>query len=321
MQIDAVITWVDSSDENWRNKINQYLENKIDWNNKKESTRYNSINEVEICIQSILKFATYIKNIYLVTDKQKPKNFEVLKNNALKKDVKLELIDHKIIFKKYEKYLPTFNSQSIESVLYKIPNLSEHFVYFNDDMFLINKTKSEDFFKKGFPVLRGKWIRYNEDIFYKKIFITDKKKNKVSHRKAKETASKILGFDKNYNFHHTPYPLRKSTFEVFFKENEEILIQNIRHRFRHLNQYVPQGLINHIEIKNNTWVGEKKLSLSYVQSYNFFKLKKKLFKANMMGDDLLFMCFQSLETANEKSLRFILKWIDKKLDTNFTDEF
>lgn len=29
MQIDAVITWVDSSDEIWRDKINQYLENEI----------------------------------------------------------------------------------------------------------------------------------------------------------------------------------------------------------------------------------------------------------------------------------------------------
>ena len=29
MKIDAVITWVDSSDDVWKNKINQYLEIKL----------------------------------------------------------------------------------------------------------------------------------------------------------------------------------------------------------------------------------------------------------------------------------------------------
>jgi hypothetical protein len=34
MKIDAVITWVDSSDDVWKNKINQYLEIKK-WDSKK----------------------------------------------------------------------------------------------------------------------------------------------------------------------------------------------------------------------------------------------------------------------------------------------
>lgn len=39
-----------------------------------------------------------------------------------------EIIDHD--------YLPTFNSHVIEANLHKIPNLSEHFIYFNDDVFV-----------------------------------------------------------------------------------------------------------------------------------------------------------------------------------------
>ena len=48
-------------------------------------------------------------------------------------------------------YLPTFNINSIELNLHRIKGLSEHFVFFNDDMFLIDSVRPEDFFKNGFP--------------------------------------------------------------------------------------------------------------------------------------------------------------------------
>ena len=79
------------------------------------------------------------------------------------------IIDHKTIFEGYHQYLPTFNSLSIESLLFKIPNLSEHFLYFCDDFFLANKIKVEDFFIEENPVIRGKWTKFYEDIFHKKI--------------------------------------------------------------------------------------------------------------------------------------------------------
>ncbi len=63
--VDAVITWVDSIDVVWQNNINNYLENKIDWNNNKTISAYQSINEIEITIISIIKNAKFIKNIYL----------------------------------------------------------------------------------------------------------------------------------------------------------------------------------------------------------------------------------------------------------------
>lgn len=318
IDIDAVITWVDSSDVNWQNKINKYLEKKIDWNNKKESTRYNSINEIEITILSIIKFATYIKKIYLVTDNQVPDNFQNLKKMAEINNVYLEVIDHKTIFKGYEEYLPVFNSQAIETMLYRVPNLSENFVYFNDDTFLINNTKFNTFFINGLPVLRGKWINFNENILYKKIFNTKAKEKRISHRKSKEKAAKLAGFGKNYSFHHTPHPLRKSTLENYFLENENILRLNIKHRFRHIDQYVAQGLANHLEIKKGEYVEKNELALTYIQSYGAFKVWKRLKKADY-DSSKVFMCAQSLETAPKYMLAKILKWIDKRLESKFSD--
>lgn len=50
-----------------------------------------------------------------------------------------------------EEYLPTFSSHPIELNLHRIKGLSEQFVYFNDDTFIINAMQPEDFFKKGLP--------------------------------------------------------------------------------------------------------------------------------------------------------------------------
>ena len=65
---------------------------------------------------------------------------------AEKKYPTVSIVDHKDLFEEYSEYLPTFNSLSIETMLYRIPGLAEQFIYFNDDFFLANNTKLEDFF-------------------------------------------------------------------------------------------------------------------------------------------------------------------------------
>ena len=105
MVIDAVITWVDGSDKKWQEKLNKYAKVKIDFNKKKESVRYNSIGEIDIAIKSIIKFAPFIRTIFLVTDSQKPESFNSLKSLAESKNINLELIDHTVIFKDFEDHL------------------------------------------------------------------------------------------------------------------------------------------------------------------------------------------------------------------------
>ena len=42
--------------------------------------------------------------------------------------------------------LPTFSSPAIEANLHLIPNLSEHFLYFNDDLLLLREGLFQNFF-------------------------------------------------------------------------------------------------------------------------------------------------------------------------------
>ncbi len=68
--------------------------------------------------------------------------------------------------------------------MHRIPGLAEHFVYFNDDFFLIKHTKPTDFFRDGLPVLRGKWLKFDNDIFYKNLRKLEqdiKRRNKNRH--------------------------------------------------------------------------------------------------------------------------------------------
>jgi len=303
--IDAVILWVDGNDEKHYNKILSYLEDKEKLKNKKFRTRYNQVNEIQYTIDSILKFAPYIQNIYIVTDEQTPQFLKEKKSDTYNK---VSVIDHREIFSGYEDYLPVFNCRPIETCIYRIPNLAEHFIYLNDDFFLINDTKPEDFFKDGLPILRGKWQKFDTDVFYKKF-----KKARIGHKYAQQKAAQLLGFKNYYNFKHTPHPLRKSTFESYFSNNQDIFVENIKYKFRNDAQFTPQGLANHIEIKNKTCVLKDDLQLMYFRSY-----KKPLFwyefKLNIQSKGKLFLGLQSLDLCPPHILKYLLDWLGKRVN-------
>ncbi|MDO6598081.1 Stealth CR1 domain-containing protein [Oceanihabitans sp. 2_MG-2023] len=302
--IDAVILWVDGEDEKHKAKILPYIKDNKKAKTKKFRTRYDQVNEIKFTIDSILKFAPYIRNIHVVTDEQTP-GFLTPKKSKYNK---VNIVDHSVVFANYETYLPVFNCRPIETCIYRIPNLAEHFIYFNDDFFLIKETKPDDFFKNGLPVLRGKWLKFDTDILYKKL-----KKPRTGHKSIQQNAARLLGFNSYYNFKHTPHPLRKSTFEKYFNENKEVFINNIKHRFRDNTQFTPQGLANHLEIKNETCYFKDDLQLMYFRSY-----KKPLFwykyKLNKKSKNKLFLGMQSLDLCPPTILEYLLHWLEKRVN-------
>ncbi|MBE7640352.1 MULTISPECIES: Stealth CR1 domain-containing protein [Salegentibacter] len=317
--VDAVITWVDGDDKNWQKKINDYSKSPINFSSKKHLKRYNSIGEIDMAIKSIIKFAPFIRNIFLVTDNQSPESFDHLKSLAQKKGMNLELVDHEIIFRGFEEYLPTFNSCSIISMLYRIPNLSEHFIIFNDDTFVMKEVSVDDFFINGEPIIRGKWQDFNENKTLRKSYHeflnfldVSTKKDKISFKKLQQNSAKMAKMDKYVRRFHTPVSVRKSTLTKFFKE-DSLLRNNIQHRFRNPNQFLLSSLSEHLEIKNNTYHYRSYSQLTYFRSYKNLsstKLKLKWFEKNQKK---LFLTFQTLDMANDEILNYILLWIKKRL--------
>jgi len=314
--IDAVILWVDGNDPLHQEKMKPFLSKDHKFKDENFRTRFDQVEEIEYAIKSILKFAPYVRRIFLVTDNQIP---QFLKNeNANNEFEKVEIVDHKEIFKGFEEFLPIFNSNSIETMIFKIPDLAEHFIYFNDDMFLINETDPTDFFKNGHPIIRGKWSKFDSDIAYKKIltfFGKKTNKDKIGYKKAQQNIAQILGFERYLKLDHTPTALRKSTIENYFSQNLEMVINNIKYRFRHASYYMIQSLANHLEIKNKTCVIKKDYQLAYFGSY-----KKPLiwYKLNLWISDnnknKLFLCLQSLDQCPPNKLAYFLNWLISKFE-------
>lgn len=144
-EIDFVITWVNGNDKDWLDKKNFYLnqeEKNKNFNNNGSNVRYRDYGTLKYLLRGIDKYATWVHKIYIITDNQVPDWLNT-------KNKKIKIIDHKDIIN--SKYLPVFNSNAIEWNIDNIANLSENFVYFNDDMLLNRKVNSEDFFKNDKP--------------------------------------------------------------------------------------------------------------------------------------------------------------------------
>lgn len=138
--IDFVLIWVDNNDRNWKSEKNKYLINECVTNDSE--IRYRDWENLKYWFRAVECFAPWVRKIHFVTCGQKPSWLNT--NNP-----KLNLVYHKDYID--EEYLPTFNSHVIELNLHRINGLSEQFVFFNDDMFLNDYVKPEDFFERGKP--------------------------------------------------------------------------------------------------------------------------------------------------------------------------
>ena len=147
-KIDFVLPWVDGSDKEWLALKNKYMAvefsestHDIDAN---ANCRYRDNGLLKYWFRGLDRFAPWVNRVFFVTCGQKPDWLD-------ESNPKLRLVNHKDYIP--AEYLPTFNSNSIEMNLFRITDLSERFVLFNDDTFLLRPVKPEFFFRKELPVI------------------------------------------------------------------------------------------------------------------------------------------------------------------------
>ncbi|SNU01989.1 Stealth protein CR3, conserved region 3 [Ruaniaceae bacterium KH17] len=134
--IDVVYTWVDNSDPDWRARYARALGEESDQLHAgaTDPVRFTSFDELRYSLRSVLTYADWVRNIYIVTDGQVPEWLDTSHS-------RIKMVDHLQILD-----APVFNSHAIESRLHRIPGLSEHYLYLNDDVFFGNEVFPEDFF-------------------------------------------------------------------------------------------------------------------------------------------------------------------------------
>ena len=239
-RIDAVITWVDGADPAHRARRENFMPRGEQLNeNGVNPHRWACSDELGFCLRSIANNAPWIGRIWIVTDAQTPDLSRV--SPAVR--ARIRIIDHQVLFRDHLDALPTFNSLAIESLLWRIPGLSERFIYFNDDVFLTSSLSPADVFQEDRPVLRGKWT----DQSALAINPDRTRDPALLHHNAQINAASMLGFapDRIFASAHVVHPLRRSVLARLWTAHEASFVANIRHRFRDPAQFLPQGLHNH----------------------------------------------------------------------------
>lgn len=251
-KIDFVITWVDCNDPEWQKEKNKYKPEK---NTDTSVNRYRDWENLKYWFRGVEKFAPWVNKIYFITYGHIPNWLNT--NNK-----KLVVVKHSDYIP--NEYLPLFNSVPIELHMSKIKGLSNNFVYFNDDMFLINKTKPTDFFKKGLPCdnailtaivpskindgfshcLLSNIEIVNERYDMKKVIKNNMSKWFNIKNGAAQFRTLLLLPWNNFSdikMSHLPISYKKETFKEVWKYAQEKIEEASKDRFRnnyHINHWI-----------------------------------------------------------------------------------
>ena len=220
LPVDLVYTWVDGNDEQWRRSKADALAATNDGivATAANDARFISSDELKYSLRSVEAFLPWVNHIYLVTSGQSPV--------WLKKDhPRITVVHHEDIFRDCSN-LPTFNSHAIESQLHRIPGLSEHFIYVNDDVFFGRPLRPEFFFtSSGMARFQLSMRHHQEDAANGlPVNIAASNNNKVLQRR--------FGMQSSLKFKHVAHPQRKSVLEQIERENPEAVAMTASARFR-----------------------------------------------------------------------------------------
>lgn len=138
--IDFIILWVDGADSAWRKERDLYQVSKGEEDVR--DFRFRDWDNLQYIFRGIERFTPWVHKVHLVTWGHLPKWLN-------KEHEKLNIVKHEDYMP--HQYLPCFNSEALEINLHRIKGLSDNFVYFNDDMFILNYMKEEDFFINDLP--------------------------------------------------------------------------------------------------------------------------------------------------------------------------
>lgn len=194
--VDVVITWVNFSDVNWREKYREaykntngsfpHISDEIEQFDDKNTELYYNV-------QLLQKYLPWVSTIYIFT--QRPQTVSWIDEFE-----NVKIVHHDEAFEG-----ETFNGMMTIARVSNIPQLSEHYIQFDDDMFVITPLSPTYFFSPNEkPVIRPQVdVIYNisENKHYGKI------KNNTRALLKKYTGKRFLTV---WRLRHQPMACRKS---------------------------------------------------------------------------------------------------------------
>ncbi|ORX63870.1 hypothetical protein BCR32DRAFT_273301 [Anaeromyces robustus] len=227
--ISIVYTWVDGSDINYidlKSKYNSGYRNVTSYERSADELRYS--------LRSLEKYLPWHHGtIYIVTTQQIPLWLNI-------EHPRIKMIYHNEIIP--EHIYPTFDFNTIELFLDKIPGITERFIYFKDNLFLNNYIHPSFFFTSHnfYPKI---YQRNIPDLSQEKIekIIVENKNDEINEATKYFTRQLIREyFDPEFQYHdlfymcHTFY---RDLFEPFRQLFKKELLNNITDRLRNPYKY------------------------------------------------------------------------------------
>ncbi|MFE9610369.1 stealth conserved region 3 domain-containing protein [Streptomyces sp. NPDC006012] len=284
--VDAVYTWVDGDDPvlDAKRRAHQAVSDNSIAPRETGASRYTSHDELKYALRSLEMYAGFIRHVYLVTDSQVPA--------WLDPDAEgLTVVDHRDILP--ADALPVFNSHAIESRLHHIPGLSEHYLYFNDDVFINRPVRAEHFF-------HGNGIARIPLSPLKLGVGAPHPLEPAPNSAGKNTREVIRRFHGRYITHkslHTPHPQLLSVMN----EMEGLAIEELQRtsysRFRSTTDVAPASTLHHHWAIATGRAVPADYRFRYVQ-LGTPDMRRRLARL-AAGEDVDFFCLNDVDTAPE----------------------
>ncbi|MBR5835849.1 MAG: Stealth CR1 domain-containing protein [Bacteroidales bacterium] len=314
--IDVVITWVDGDDLAHRRKRRSYASaDELDNDDVGGEIRYRSVGEIRYCVASILRFASFVRKIFIVTDGQDPQLGDFISRNFPGRNYKIEIVDHKTIFEGYESCLPVFNSLAIETMLWRIPGLSDRFIYMNDDVMFAAEVKPEDFFVGDSLVCYASRMSWHFAAFLRRAKHIGRSHKIFGFKDSMLNAADLLGRHGTFLLlDHTPHTYLRDVMEGYFASHPAAILRNTSHRFRDSSQYNPQEL-GYLLAESQGRALIRSCKGNYLYAYprnkkNYIDCKIREFDAH---PDAKFLCINSISNAEPQDVDKVIAWLEKRL--------
>ncbi|MES5825192.1 stealth conserved region 3 domain-containing protein [Streptomyces sp. RG80] len=282
--VDAVYTWVDGDDPDLaaKRRAHQALSDNPIAPRETGASRYTSHDELRYALRSLEMYAGFVRHVYLVTDSQIPSWLDPTAEG-------LTVVDHRDILP--PDALPVFNSHAIESRLHHIPGLSEHYLYFNDDVFINRPVRAEHFFHgNGIARIPLSPLKLGVGTPHP----LEPAPNSAG-KNAREVISRFHGRHITHKSLHTPHPQLLSVM----REMEDLSIEELERtaysRFRSTTDVAPASTLHHHWAIATGRAVPADYRFRYVQ-LGTPDMHRRLSRL-AAGEDVDFFCLNDVDTA------------------------
>lgn len=273
MEIDFIVPWVDGNDPEWLEEKKQY-DLTVDSSDGEINSveRFRDWDLMKYWFRGVETYAPWVRVIHFVTWGHVPSFLNV-------DHPKLHVVNHRDFIPK--DCLPLYNASAIEVFLHQIPGLADRFVYFNDDMFLMNPVEESDFFNNGLPcgyfednpfcsygcstydrqvfnalsvinrhfrkheMIKAHFFKYFSQPFLSRSFF---------HTLMSSPWDKILGIPSS----HMPAAFLKTTWDKVWAKEPKILSDTLHSKFRK-SENVQQELFRYWQFMEGNFTPQKKI--------------------------------------------------------------